>query len=254
LPIVSHANADQHQAIAKELVAQQPDVILAHLTPVAAALQRETRSIPIVFVGVSDPVGSGFAGRQSHGLLLYEESITGKWLAMLKEIAPRMVRAAFVASPKTPTYDYFLRAAEAVAPSLAIELMPNPVETAADIERAIESFARAPNGGLFLPPNSTIVLHRDLVVALAARHRLPAVYPFRLFVTAGGLMSYGTDQVDTFRETAAYVDRILRGAKPADVPVQAPIKYETIVNLKAAKALGVDVPPSLLVRADEVIE
>jgi putative ABC transport system substrate-binding protein len=256
----AHANADQHQALAKELVAQQPDVILAHLTPVAAALQRETRTIPIVFVGVSDPVGSGFVaslarpGGNLTGLLLYEESITGKWLAMLKEIAPRMVRVAFVASPKTPTYGYFLRAAEAVAPSLAIELMPSPVETAADIERAIESFARAPNGGLFLPPNSITVLHRDLMVALAARHRLPAVYPFRLFVAAGGLMSYGTDQVETFRETAVYVDRILRGAKPADVPVQAPIKYETIVNLKVAKALGVDVPPSLLVRADEVIE
>jgi putative ABC transport system substrate-binding protein len=256
----AHANVDQHQTLAKDLVALQPDVILAHLTPVAAALRRETRAIPIVFVGVSDPIGSGFVaslarpGGNLTGLLLYEESITGKWLAMLKEIAPRMARAAFVASPKTPTYDYFLRAAEAVAPSLAIELIPHPIETAADIERSIESFARVPNGGLFLPPNSTIVLHRDLIIALAARHRLPAVYPFRLFVTAGGLMSYGTDQVDTFRQVAAYVDRILRGAKPADLPVQAPIKYETILNLKAAKALGIDVPPSLLVRADEMIE
>jgi putative ABC transport system substrate-binding protein len=252
--------AEQYQPLAKEVVALQPDVILAHLTPVAATLQRESRTIPIVFVGVSDPVGSGFAaslarsGGNLTGLLLYEESITGKWLAMLKEIAPGVSRAAFVGSPRTPTYGYFLRAAEAAAPSLAIELAPTPVETAADIERAIESFAGAPNGSLLVPPNSTTFSHRDLIVGLAARHRLPAVYAFRIFVASGGLMSYGTDQVDTFRQAAMYVDRILRGAKAADLPVQAPTKYETVVNLKAAKALGVEVPPSLLVRADEVIE
>jgi ABC-type uncharacterized transport system substrate-binding protein len=256
----ARANVGQHQALAKELVALQPDVIIAQTTPVATALQRESRTLPIVFVYVSDPVGSGFAaslarpGGNLTGLLLYEAGITGKWLAMLREIAPRMVRAALVANPKTPIYGYFLRAAEAIAPSLAIELVPSPVETAADIERAIESFARAPNGGLFLPPNATIVLHRDLIIALAARHRLPAVYAFRQFVAAGGLMSYGIDQVDMWRQAASYVDRILRGANPADLPVQAPTKYETAINVKTARALGLSVPPGLLVAADEVIE
>jgi putative tryptophan/tyrosine transport system substrate-binding protein len=256
----AHANLDQYPPLAKELVALQPDVILAHTTPVTAALQRETRAIPIVFVTVSDPVGSGFLASLARpsgnltGLLLYEPSITGKWLAMLKEIAPHMARAAFVANPKNPSYHYFLRAAEAIAPSLAIELVPSPVETAADIEHAIESFARAPNGGLFLPPQATTTLHRDLIISLAARHRLPAVYGFRIFVAAGGLMSYEVDQIEMFRQAASYVDRILRGTKPANLPVQAPTKYETILNLKTAKALGLTVPPSLLVRADEVIE
>ena len=173
---------------------------------------------------------------------------------MLKEIAPRLVRAALVANPKTTAYDYFIRSAEAVAPSLAIELVPSPVENTADIERAIETFARVPNGGLVLLPDPTTVVHRDLIVALAARHRLPAVYTLRVFVAAGGLMSYDSDLVDLSRQAASYVDRILRGANPADLPVQVPTKYETILNLKTAKALGLDVPPSLLVRADEVIE
>ncbi len=253
-------NADQYQALAKELVALQPDVILAHTTPVAATLQRESRAIPIVFINVSDPIGSGFIsslarpGGNLTGLLQYEASITGKWLAMLKEIAPRLTRAALVANPKTSPYDYFLRAAEAVAPLLAIELVPSLIENAADIERAIETFARAPNGGLVLPPDTTTTLHRDLIITFAARHRLPAVYAVRIFVAAGGLMSYGIDQVDVFRQAASYVDRILRGAKPADLPVQAPTRFETVVNLKTAKALGLTVPPGLLVAADEVIE
>jgi putative tryptophan/tyrosine transport system substrate-binding protein len=256
------ARADQFQMLAKELVALQPDVILAHATGIAAALQRETRAIPIVFVNVSDPVGAGFIaslarpGSNLTGVLHYEASITGKWLAMLKEIAPRLARVALMGNPKVTVtgYDYFLRTAEAMAPSLAIELVPSRVENAADIKRSIESFARVPNGGLVLPPDSTTNVHRDLVIALAARHRLPAVYTARLFVTAGGLMSYGTDQVEMFGQTASYVDRILRGAKPADLPVQAPTKYETTVNLKTAKALDLAVPPGLLVAADEVIE
>jgi putative ABC transport system substrate-binding protein len=253
-------NADQFQVLAKELIALQPDVIFAHSTPVVAALQRESRMIPIVFVSVSDPIGSGFVaslarpGGNLTGLLQYEEGIAGKWLAMLKEIAPRLARAALVANPKTTAYDYFLRAAQAAAPSLTIEVVSTPVETTADIERAIESAARAPNGGLLLPPDTTTTVHRDLIIALAARHRLPAVYPFRVFVEAGGLMSYGTEQVAMFRQAALYVDRILRGAKPADLPVQAPTKFETVVNLKTAKALGLTVPPGLLVAADEVIE
>jgi putative tryptophan/tyrosine transport system substrate-binding protein len=188
------------------------------------------------------------------GFLLFEASITGKWLAMLKEIAPRLARAALVGNPKTTAYDYFLQAAEATAPSLAIEVVPGRVETAADIERVIVDLSHVPNSGLFLPPDTTTVLYRDLIIALASRHRLPSVYSIRFFVAAGGLMSYGIDQVEIFRHAASYVDRILRGANPADLPVEAPTKYETILNLKTAKALGLDVPPSLLVRADEVIE
>ena len=253
---------DQFQVLSKELVALQPDVILGHTTPVVAALQRESRAIPIVFVfvSVSDPIGSGFVaslarpGGNLTGVLQYEASITGKWLAMLKEIAPGLARAALVANPKTTVYDYFRRSAEALAPSLAIELVPSPVENATDIERAIESLARASNGGLILPPDSTTLLHRDLIISLANRHRLPAVYSLRSYVAAGGLMSYDTDQVDVLRKAAIYVDRILRGAKPADLPVQAPTKYETVLNLKTAKALGFTVPPGLLVAADEVIE
>src|SRR5262249_52316996 len=179
-------------------------------------------------------------------------SIVGKWLAMLKEIAPGLARAAFVAAP-VGSYDYFLRAAEAIAPALAIELVPSPIETAADIERAIESFARGPNGGLLFAPSTLSGLHRNLIVQLVARHRLPAVSPNRVYVTAGGLMSYDTDRIDMYRQAAAYVSRILRGDKPADLPVQAPVKYETVLNLKTARALGLTVPDLLLVRADEVI-
>jgi putative ABC transport system substrate-binding protein len=250
---------DQFQPLAKELVRLQPDVLLAYTTPVAAAFQRESRTIPIVFVSVSDPVGSGLVaslaqpGGNLTGLLLYEEGITGKWLAMLKEIAPGLSRAALIANPKRTPYDYFVRSAKSVAPSLAIELVPSPVENAADIERVIVSFAHEPNGGLVVLPGTPIE-HRHLVIALAARHRLPAVYAFRFFVAAGGLMSYGTDFIDQSRQAASYVDRILRGAKPADLPVGTPTKYETVLNLKTARELGFDVPPTLLVRADEVIE
>src|SRR5450759_1086963 len=252
--------AEHVEVLAKELVALQPDIIIAQGTSVTAALQRESNKIPIVFVTVSDPIGSGFVaslprpGGNITGLLMYEAGIVGKWMAMLKEIAPRLARAALVANPKVTVYDYFLRAAEAAAPSLAIEIVPSPIESVADIERVIDSIARVPNSGLLLPPDTTTITHRDLIIALAARHRLPAVYSLSLFVTAGGLMSYGTDVVEIFRLAATYADRILRGAKPADLPVQAPTKYETIVNLKTAKALGLDVPPSLIVRADEVIE
>jgi putative ABC transport system substrate-binding protein len=255
------ASPEWFQAFAKELVALQPDVIFTNTTPTAAALQRESRAIPIVFVLVSDPIGSGFIaslarpGGNLTGVLNIEASITGKWLAMLKEIAPHLARAAFIANPKTTPYDYFLRAAEAAAQSLAIELVPSPVETAADIERAIESFARVPNGGLVLPPDTTTSLQSDLIIALAARHRLPAVYASRFKVAEGGLMSYGVDSSgDNYRIAATYVDRILRGDKPAELPVQVPVKYETVLNLKTAKALGLTVPDLMIVRADEVIE
>jgi putative tryptophan/tyrosine transport system substrate-binding protein len=252
------AGAGQEQLRAQELVALKPDVIFAHSPQVVAALQRESRAIPIVFVGVADPVEAGFIaslarpGGNLTGLLGIEASIAGKWLTMLKEIAP-VTRVALIANPKN-IFGYFLQAAEPLARSLAIELVPSPVANAAEIERAIESFAREPNGGLVLPPDATTSVHRDLIIALAVRHRLPAVYALRPFVTAGGLMSYGTDFTTQNREAAFYVDRILRGEKPADLPVQAPTKYETVVNLKTARALGLTVPPGLLVAADEVIE
>jgi ABC-type uncharacterized transport system substrate-binding protein len=252
----------QAQVLAKELVVLQPDVVLAMTTPVVTALQQATRTIPIVFVNVADPIGSGFVaslarpGGNITGFLLFEASTTGKWLAMLMAIAPSLARAAFVINPKTAVYyKFYLRAAQAAASSLGIELVLLSIEnTPANIERAIEAFARAPNGCLVLPPDSNTNVHRDLIISLAARYRLPAVYSDRLFVTAGGLMCYGTDRPDQFRSAASYVDRILHGAKPADLPVQAPTKYETVINLKTAKALGLTVPPALLVAADEVIE
>jgi putative tryptophan/tyrosine transport system substrate-binding protein len=250
----------QAHLLARELVALRPDVLLAQSTPATAALKPETSTIPIVFAGVADPIGSGFVASLSRpngnltGLLQYEEGITGKWLAMLKEIAPNLTRAALLANPKTAAFDYFLRSAKTPAPSLAIEVVPLPIENANDIERSIEGFAREGNGGLVLPPDTTTVVHRDLIIELAARHRLPAVYAIRVFVVAGGLMYYGTDFVELYRQAASYVDRILRGAKAADLPVQLPTKFETVVNLKAAKALGLTVPQGLLVAADEVIE
>jgi putative ABC transport system substrate-binding protein len=235
-------------------------VLFTHATPLVAALQRESRTIPIVFAGLADPIGSGFVaslprpGGNITGVMQYEASVTGKWLAMLKEIAPSIVRAGFVANPKTATYDYYLRAGEVLGPSLGIDVVLSPFENAADIERAIQSFASAPNGGLVLIPDFTNVVHRDLIISLAAQHKLPSVYYTRLFVASGGLMSYGVDFVDLCRQAAAYVDRILRGDNPADLPVQAATKFETTVNLKTAKALGLTVPPGLLVAADEVIE
>jgi putative ABC transport system substrate-binding protein len=251
---------DRYSSLARALVALQPNAIIAYSTPVAAALRRESRTIPIVFVNVSDPVGSGLVaslarpGGNLTGVMLYEEGITGKWLAMLKEIAPQLKRAAVIANPRSTPFDYFVRAAEAAASSLALEVVPTRIENATDIERVFESLARLPNSGAVLLPDSTSIRHRDLVIVLAARHRLPTVYAFRFFVAAGGLMSYGTDVIEQYREAASYVDRILRGANPADVPVQAPTKYQTVLNLKTAKSLGLEVPPSLLVRADEVIE
>jgi putative ABC transport system substrate-binding protein len=250
------------QALAKELVALQPDVVFAQSRPVVAALQAESRAIPIVFTAVIDPIGAGFIasvvrpGSNITGFMVYEPSVVGKWLAMLKEIAPHLSRAALVGNPKTAAYyDYLLRAAEAAASSLGIELVPGRVENAAaDIEHAIVAIAGAPNSGMVVLPDSTTSINRDLITTLAARYHVPAVYSNRFFVDAGGLMSYGVVFVDEYRKAASYVDRILRGAKPADLPVQTPTKYETVLNLKTAKALGLTVPPGLLVAADEVIE
>jgi putative ABC transport system substrate-binding protein len=248
---------------AKELIALRPDVILAVSTPITTALQRETRTVPIVFVGITaDPVSSGFVPSLARpsgnltGVVMFEPTVTGKWLAMLREIAPRLSRAALVFNPKTAAYhDYYFRAGEAAASSLAVEFVPLAIEDAtADIERAIGAFAQVPNGGLVMLPDTTNDVHRDLLITLAAKHRLPAVYSNRLYVLSGGLMCYSTDRVDQFRQVASYIDRILRGAKPADLPVQTPTKYKTVLNIKTAKALGLTVPPGLLVAADEVIE
>ena len=254
------ARGERIPALAKELVALQPDVLLAQSTAAARALQRETRTLPIVFVHVSDPIGAGVVSSLARpeanltGVLHYEAGIVGKWLAMLKEISPRVVRAAVLGNSKTTAFDYFFRSAVTAGASLGVEVIPSRIETAADIEHAIEELARVPNSGLVLPPDATTILHHDLIIALVDRHRLPAVYPMQVFVRAGGLMSYGTDQDSMFRLVASYVDRILRGDKPADLPVQAPTRYETAINLKAAKALGLTMPPGLLVAADEVIE
>jgi putative ABC transport system substrate-binding protein len=252
------AGAGQEQLRAQELIALNPDVVLAHSPQVVAAFQRESRLIPIVFVGVADPVEAGFIaslarpGGNLTGLLGIEASIAGKWLTMLREIAP-VTRVALIANPKN-IFNYFLHAAEPLARSLSIELVPSPVANAAEIEHAIESFEPKGNCRLMVPPDATTSVHRDLIIALAARHRLPAVYSLRSFVAAGGLMSYGTDFTTQFREVASYVDRILHGEKAADLPVQAPTKYETAINLKTAEALGLRVPPGLLVAADEVIK
>jgi putative ABC transport system substrate-binding protein len=251
---------DRYSSLTQELIALKPDVLVVQSTPATAAMQSETHTIPIVFTRVSDPVGSRFIaslaqpGGNITGVTLYEEGIVSKWLAMLKEIAPHLTRVALLANPKATPFDYFRRAAESAAPSLAIEIVPAPLSADADVERMIEGFAATPNSGLLFLPDANTLSRRDLFVGLAARYRLPAVYALRPFVDAGGLMSYSTDLTEASRLSATYVDRILRGAKPAELPVQAPTKYETVVNLKTAKALGLSVPESLLVRADEVIE
>jgi putative tryptophan/tyrosine transport system substrate-binding protein len=253
-------NEQQAQMLAKELLAVTPDVVVAQTTALTAAFRRENRNVPIVFIAVGDPIGAGFIanlarpGGNLTGLTLYDGSVTGKWLEMLKEIDPRVTRAAFIINPKTSSFPLLARETETMAQSLAIELTLSTIENAGDIGRVIESFASLPNGGLVFPPNATTTANRDLIVALAARYRLPAVYAWREFVTAGGLMSYGTNFVELFRQTASYVDRILRGSSPAELPAQAPTKYQTVVNLKTARALGLTVPPGLLVAADEVIE
>jgi putative tryptophan/tyrosine transport system substrate-binding protein len=252
---------DRFSPLAKEIVAQQPDVIFAQTPGVVAAVKRETQTIPIVFANVSDPIGAGFVtslarpGGSITGMQLFEASIAGKWLSMLKEIAPQLKRATLMGNPKTTAFDYFLQIVEAAAPSLELEVTASRVANADEITRTIESPADAKDAGLVLAPDSTNLRNRDLIIGLAARHRIPAVYPERNYVLAGGLMSYGiADLVEPFRQAASYVDRILRGAQPADLPVQAPTKYQTVINLKTARALGLTVPPGLLVAADEVVE
>jgi putative ABC transport system substrate-binding protein len=255
------ANADRYRTYAVELVALAPDVILASASVSVAALQQTTRTVPIVFVNVIDPVGAGVVASLAHpggnatGFTLFEYSLSGKWLELFKEIAPNLTRIAILRDPAIAAGIGQFAVIQAMAPpSFGVELSPIDERDGGEIERDIAAFARAPNGGLIVTAGQGAVVHRELIITLAARHRLPAVYPFRYFVTSGGLISYGPDTTEQYRRAAGYVDRILKGQKAVDLPVQAPTKYELAINLKTAKALGFTVPPSLLARADQVIE
>jgi putative ABC transport system substrate-binding protein len=245
---------------ATELVALEPDIILALTTAAVGPLLEASRTVPIVFVTVADPVGAGFVetlarpGGNATGFTPYEYSISGKWLELLKEIAPRVPRAAVLRDTSIAVGPAQFGAVQAVAPSLGVELRPVDVHDAGEIERALAAFAHGSNGGMVVIGSPSAAIHRGLITALAAKHRLPAVYNTRLFTDAGGLISYGPDFLEQHRRAAGYVDRILKGEKPADLPVQAPTKYELVINLKTAKALGLEIPSSVLARADEVIE
>jgi putative ABC transport system substrate-binding protein len=253
-------NADNIRKDAAELAALAPDVILAAGAAVVGPLLQATRTVPIVFVIVPDPVGAGFVdslarpGGNATGLITFEYSISAKWLELLKQIAPDVTRAAVLRDPAISTGIGQFGAIQAVAPSLGVEVSPVNVRDAGEIERAIAAFARPSNGGLIVTVSALAVVHRDLIITLAARHKLPAVFYERFFVAGGGLISYGPDYLDEFRRAAGYVDRILKGEKPADLPVQAPTKYKLVINLKTAKTLGLTMPPALLATADEVIE
>jgi putative tryptophan/tyrosine transport system substrate-binding protein len=256
------AGADSNKArtFAKELIAIAPDVIVPSTNLVTAILQQETLTIPIVFVLVGDPVGSGFIATMARpggnltGFSVFEPAIGGKWLEIFKEIAPNISRVGFILHPETPVNVGFLRAAEAAAPSFGVKIIALGVHSAAEIERVVTEFAADSNGGLIVAPHAVTVGNRDVIIRLAARYRLPAIYGPRHYATSGGLISYGPNPIDPFRQSASYVDRILRGAKPADLPAQFPTKHELIINLRTAKPLGLEVPPTLLARADEVIE
>jgi putative ABC transport system substrate-binding protein len=250
-------DAESRQRFAKELVTLQPDLIITQNTPPTASMLQQTRTIPVVFVIVADPVGSGFVeslarpGGNATGFTVMEPTMSGKWLELLKEIAPNVDRAAFLFNPATAPYvNYYLNPFNAVASSFGLEAIAVPVHDRSEFESVIAAHARKPNGGMVLIPDGFLNVHRAEIISLAARYRLPAVYPWRFFAEVGGLLSYGTEQRDLFRLAATYGSRILRGAKPSELPVQAPVKFELVT----AKALGLTVPPTLLARADEVIE
>ena len=248
------------QSSAADLVKAAPDVIFAAATPALVALYRESRSLPIVFVQVSDPVKLGFVaslarpGGNMTGFTTFEYPVGGKWLELLKDTAPGRTRVAVLLDPSNPSGLAYLQGVEAAAPSLGVQLTRADVHNAADIERAINDFAQQPNGALVVAPTAATILHRNLIVTLAARHRLPAVYPYRFFASSGGFISYGVDLAEQYRQAAGYVDRILRGANPGELPVQLSSKFELVVNLKTAKALGLTIPEPFLQHADEVIE
>jgi putative ABC transport system substrate-binding protein len=253
-------DADRGRKYAAELVGLAPDVILASGGSVAGRLLQVTRTVPIVFTQTPDPVGAGFVaslarpGGNATGFTSAEYGMGAKWLELLKEIAPRVTRAAIIRDPAISAGLGEFGAVQAVAPSFGVELRPIDVRDTGDIERTITAFARESNGGLIVTSSALAIAHRELIITLAARHKLPAVYAGLSFTTGGGLMSYGADSIDPHRRAARYVDRILKGEKPTDLPVQAPTKYELVINLKTAKALGLEIPPTLLARADKVIE
>jgi len=253
-------DSERTRRYAAELVALAPDVILATGSAAAAPLLQATRTVPVVFVIVPDPVGAGFVnslarpGGNATGFIQFEYGISGKWLELLKQIAPGVTRAAILRDPAISAGIGQFGAIQALAPSLGVEASPINVRAADEIERAVADFARAPNGGLIITGSALAIFHRHLIIALAAKHRLPAVYFQRTLVADGGLISYGADVLDQYRRAASYVARILKGEKPADLPVQTPTKYELVINLKTAKALSLEIPSSVLARADEVIE
>jgi putative ABC transport system substrate-binding protein len=253
-------DTDRARAYAAELVALAPDLVLTSGASTVGTMLQVSRSVPVVFVGAADPVGAGFVdslarpGSNATGFTSYEYSMSGKWLELLKEIAPRVKRVAVLRDPAISAGTGQLGAIQTAAPSLGVELTPINVRDAAEIERAVTAFVRSGDGGLIVTTSALVLAHRNLIITLADRHKLPAVYYARFYVTNGGLASYGPDYINQYRHAAEYVDRILRGQKPADLPVQAPTKYELVINMKTAKALGLDVPPTLLARADEVIE
>jgi putative ABC transport system substrate-binding protein len=254
-------DAESRQRFAKELIALQPDLILSHTTPTTAVLLQQTRTIPIIFATVTDPIGSGFIASLSRpggnvtGFTLVEPTMAAKWVELLKEIAPRVNRVAMLFNPATATYaDYFLKPFKAAAPSFAVEAIAAPVHDMSELESVIAAQVREPNGGLIVMPDSFTDSNREEIISLTARYHLPAVYAYRFFTERGGLLSYGADLSDNFRRAADYVDRLLKGEKPADLPVQAPTKFELTINPKTAKMLGLTVSPSLLGRADDVIE
>jgi putative tryptophan/tyrosine transport system substrate-binding protein len=253
-------DADNLHRYAGELVKLEPDVVLANGSAAVALLLQATRAVPIVFTDVPDPIGAGFVdgmarpGRNVTGFMLFEYGMSGKWLELLKQIAPDVSQVAVLRDPSMTAGVGQFAAIQAVAPLMRVELRPVDVRDAPEIERALFMFAGSSNSGLIVTSSPSAARHRDLIVRLAAKHGLPAVYSFRYYVTGGGLISYGPDPIDPLRRAAGYVDRILKGEKPADLPVQAPTKYELVINLKTAGALGLEVPPTLLARADEVIE
>jgi putative ABC transport system substrate-binding protein len=247
------------RTFARELIAMNPDVIVPSSNQITSILQQETRTIPIVFVVVGDPLGSGYIANMAKpggnltGFAVLENAIGGKWLEILREVVPEISRVGFILHPETPANVGLLRAAEAAAPA-GVKVIPLGVHNAGEIERAVATFAAETNGGLIAAPHAITFANRDVIVDLAARYRLPAVYGFRIFAARGGLISYGTNPIEQFHQGASYVDRVLKGARPADLPAQFPTKYELVINLKTAKTLDLAIPPNLLARADEVIE
>jgi putative ABC transport system substrate-binding protein len=253
-------NFGDNRKYAAELVALAPDAILASTTVALGPLLELTRTIPIVFVNATDPVGGGYVeglarpGGNATGFLLFEYSMSAKWLELLKEVVPGITRVAVLQNPDHPAWNAYLRAVGAVASGMRVEVTAAPVNTAAEIQAAIDAFARVPNGGLVLLPSPVATTHREVIASAALRHGLPSIYLARIYPVSGGLMSYGIDLNEPYRQAAAYVDRILKGVKPGELPVQAASKFEMVINLKTAKALGITVPPTVLGRADEVIE